>query len=188
MRDRAFDAVRRFLSGELTIEGVNEQYSANKPELDMWYEPDAKITIVWCLALASPSTFGLRYYNGKLIGDLDDAWRMVFPDEWCLATHSWRRRLHGPTLDEHGRKTRHLTPSPELIDEIVKHIGDPSGGIARYFSERNLPVPTKLDPRALQTVANKSPAPAVVRSAERLAQELRETHTPSVIAHLRRIL
>lgn len=188
MHDRAFKAVQRFLSGELTIEGINEQYSANKPELDMWYEPDAKVAIVWCLALVSPRTFGLRYYGDKLIGDLDGAWRMVFPDEWCLATHSWRRRLHGPTLDENGRKTRHLTPSPELIEEIIKHIGNPNGGIARYFSERNITVPTTLDPRAVRTMMTKSPGPAVVRRAERLAQELRENHTPSVIAHLRRIL
>lgn len=188
MRDSTLKIVRQFLSGEMTVEEVTERHSANKPEKGMTYEPCAKVAIAWCLALAKPGAFGLRYYNGKLIGSLDDAWSIVFPEEKCLSTYSWRERLHSTTIDEHGRKTRHLTPSQELIEEIVKYIGNPQSGIARYFRDRQLTVPMALDSQALQTLATKPPAPIVRTIARQLAEDLRSRHKPSVIAELRRIL
>lgn len=172
-----------------------------------------KMLVAWVLILANPSAFGFRLTENGLVGNLSNALYAIYPDDSYINDTSLKNGLHV----RHERAVK-ATPSIAMVSLVHEHIGNPHGGIARYFLEHEQQPPTELDIEVVRAVcpniqnredipappainkAKKTAAPGRVSKAEvgvnphvqavaqRALDELKELYGPKVLTALKHLL
>ena len=201
-----------FLSGQLSFSELMSVTQEGVTVLDRAYSVPEKVIVVWCLIIARPKTFGFRHEHEKLIGTAGPVFKQILSPEHDTVSTSLSMGLHKRS----GRYVQVTLPRT-LVELVQQHIGNPDGGIAKYFRERKLEVPTGLDSAVAEAAlapeykpetlvsevrtelpedarsntdmrSSSSPDPDVLEAAEKLHKQLRKVHTPEVLSALRRLL
>jgi hypothetical protein len=143
------EILQSFLAGDLTAEEINVNEEQENGHSYPRYDSDVKVIVAWCLVIAGPQHFGFELVDGQLVGPISTALNTIFPEHpRNLSQASVALHLHAVT--RFGSKDRCLTLPRELVEAVREHIGNPEGGIAKYFKERKLEVPAELDPRVAE--------------------------------------
>ena len=166
------DEVQDFLRGDLTVDELNASETTGNGHSYPRYRSDEKIIVAWCLVIANPEAFGFKLIDGQLVGPISTTLNAIFPENRRnLSQESVALHLHAATRP--GSKDRCLTLPRELIEAVQQHIDNPEGGIAKYFRERKLEVPTELDPMVAEAAIVKDETEETRKAKEQLKTQQR---------------
>lgn len=159
-----------FLRGKISFNAISKGANRGGTRIDRAYPRLDKMLVAWVLILANPSAFSFRLTKNGLVGALSNALYAIYPDDSYINDTSLNNGLHV----KHERTVK-ATPSIALVALVHEHIGNPDGGIAKYFREREQEPPTELDIEIIRAVCpniqNREdiPAPTVINKAKKTA-------------------
>lgn len=171
-----------------------------------------RVIITWALILAQPEHFEFVLEDGELVGSAPMLMN-VFGFDTSIGQASSGAGLH---CRKKGSLRIRATLPRSIIELVHKHIDNPEGGIAQYYKNEGLDVPTTLDPRVAEaaladeektgvpiietagaTPKTTVPAeasddiltdPEVMAAAEDIVARLRKLHSESVLHAIKHLL